>query len=183
MPHPCGVGKENMTTVKRFTKLAAKLSAAVLAAGMLFTAASPVTAAAATTSSYSNSYSSYSSTSSQTSSSEVSYLAALIYLEAGNQSYEGKVAVGSVVVNRMNSSLFPNDFWTVLTQPGQFYGSLAPLQRALNNGYVTSDCYSAAYAALAGQKPVGNALFYCTTAVRTNGTILGDHCFYGYYNY
>lgn len=168
-----------MTTVKRFAKLAAKLSAALLAAGMLFTAASPVTASAATTSSYSNYGTGTSSYS--TSSSEVSYLAALIYLEAGNQSYAGKVAVGSVVVNRMNSSLFPNDFYSVLLQPGQFYSSLTPLQNALNNGYVTSDCYSAAYAALAGEKPVGNALFYCTTAIRTNGTILGDHCFYGYY--
>lgn len=180
MPYLHGVGKENMTTVNRFAKLAAKLSAAVLAAGMLFTAASPVTAAAATTSSYSST-SNYGSGVSSYTSSEVSYLAALIYLEAGNQSYAGKVAVGSVVVNRMNSSLFPDDFYSVLLQQGQFYSSLAPLQRALNNGYVTSDCYSAAYAALAGEKPVGNALFYCTTAVRTNGTILGDHCFYGYY--
>ena len=47
-------------------------------------------------------------------------LGALIYYEAGGEPYQGKVAVGSVVVNRMLSSRFPDDMSGVIYQSGQF---------------------------------------------------------------
>ena len=47
-------------------------------------------------------------------------LSALIYCEAGGQPYEGKLAVGSVVMNRVASRLFPNTLDEVLAQPYQF---------------------------------------------------------------
>ena len=52
--------------------------------------------------------------------SDIKLLAALVYCEAGNQSYRGKVAVASVVINRMNSSKFPNKLRGVIYQSGQF---------------------------------------------------------------
>ena len=42
--------------------------------------------------------------------SDLAMLAAIIECEAGNQSYEGKLAVGSVVVNRVNSHVLPTPF-------------------------------------------------------------------------
>lgn len=54
------------------------------------------------------------------SSSDVRLLAALVYYEAGNQSYYGKQCVASVVLNRMKSSKFPNTLRGVIYQSGQF---------------------------------------------------------------
>ena len=47
-------------------------------------------------------------------------MAAIIECEAGNQSYEGKLAVGSVIVNRINSPKFGNTLQAVLYAPSQF---------------------------------------------------------------
>ena len=47
-------------------------------------------------------------------------LAALIYCEAGNQPYEGQVAVGAVVMNRVRSGSYPNTISEVIYQSGQF---------------------------------------------------------------
>ncbi len=56
----------------------------------------------------------------EVSSDDLNLLAAIIYCEAGNQSREGKVAVGAVVMNRVASSLFPNTIYDVIYQSGQF---------------------------------------------------------------
>ena len=43
-----------------------------------------------------------------------------VYLESGNQSYECKQAVASVIMNRVYLDIFPNSVYEVLTQEGQF---------------------------------------------------------------
>ena len=48
------------------------------------------------------------------------WLSRVIYAESGNQSLEGKMAVGNVVMNRVNSPLFPNTILGVLSQRNQF---------------------------------------------------------------
>lgn len=53
---------------------------------------------------------------------EVYLTAKLVYHEAHNQSFEGKVAIAEVVLNRLRSSLFPNSVEEVLYQRGQFAG-------------------------------------------------------------
>lgn len=107
---------------------------------------------------------------------DASLLAALIYCEAGNQSYEGMVAVGAVVMNRVNSDSFPNTVSEVIYQGGQFTpASSGSLDSALANG-VPSTCYDAANAALAGENPVGGALYFNTGSGK--GTQIGDHQFY-----
>ncbi len=111
-----------------------------------------------------------------TGSDDTSLLAALIYCEAGNQSYDGMVAVGAVVMNRVNSASFPNSISEVIYQSGQFTpaysGSLAS---ALANG-VPSACYDAAVAAMNGENPIGNALYFNTGS--GTGMKLGDHQFF-----
>lgn len=107
---------------------------------------------------------------------DTTLLAALIYCEAGNQSYEGMVAVGAVVMNRVSSSSFPNTISEVIYQSGQFSpASSGALATALANG-APSTCYTAAAAAIAGEDPTGGALYFNTTA--NKGIQIGDHWFY-----
>lgn len=114
--------------------------------------------------------------SSSASTDDVSLLAALIYCEAGNQSYEGMVAVGAVVMNRVNSPSFPNTISEVIYQSGQFTpASSGALASALASG-VPSACYEAASAAIAGENPVGGALYFNTGSGQ--GMKIGDHQFY-----
>ncbi|MDY3251100.1 MAG: cell wall hydrolase [Candidatus Choladocola sp.] len=109
-------------------------------------------------------------------SDDTSLLAALIYCEAGNQSYEGMVAVGAVVMNRVYSSSFPNSISEVIYQSGQFTpASSGSLASALANG-VPSTCYDAAVAAIGGENPVGSALYFNTGSGK--GIKIGDHQFY-----
>lgn len=107
--------------------------------------------------------------------SDIKLLAALIYCEAGNQPYEGKVAVGAVVLNRMESRRFPNTLEGVVYQRGQFTPAMTgKLARVLRSGKIPSSCYEAAQDALNGADPVNGALFFNTS----RGSFkLGDHYF------
>lgn len=102
-------------------------------------------------------------------------LAAIIFCEAGNQPYDGKVAVGAVIMNRVASGRFPNSIKEVIYQRGQFVPAMTgKLGRVLASGNIPASCYDAARAALDGQSPVGNALFFNTH----HGSFkLGDHYF------
>ena len=106
--------------------------------------------------------------------SDLDLLAAIIWCGAGNQPYDGMVAVGSVVMNRVASSSFPNTVAEVLNQPGQFYpASSGTLQKAIEAG-INDTCYSAAQDAMNGVQPVPGALYFNTSSGTTK---LGDHYF------
>ncbi len=93
-------------------------------------------------------------------SNDVAMLAALIECEAGGESYTGMVAVGAVVVNRVNSGSFPNSISGVIYQSGQFTPvATGTFQSVLARG-ARSDCYAAAQAALSGESPVGGCLYF-----------------------
>ncbi len=107
--------------------------------------------------------------------SDLDLLAAIIWCEAGNQPYDGMVAVGQVVMNRVYSGSFPNSIAEVLNQPGQFTPSAAgTLQAALNSG-VNSTCYAAATDALNGASPVPGTPLYFNT--HSGSYKLGAHYF------
>ncbi len=108
---------------------------------------------------------------------EVMLLAALIHCEAGNQSYEGKVAVGAVVCNRVRSSRFPNTIAEVINAPGQFTPAGNGKVAARLAAGVDDECIQAARAALAGETTVGDALYFRRAGSKT-GYVLGDHVFY-----
>ncbi|MDE5909612.1 MAG: cell wall hydrolase [Lachnospiraceae bacterium] len=106
-------------------------------------------------------------------------LANLIYCEAGNQPYEGQVAVGAVVMNRVMSSVFPDTVVGVIYQNKQFSPvASGRLALALAENHATAACYSAADAAMAGQTTVGNCLFFRTPIDGLTGTQIGGHIFY-----
>ncbi|MGN0496555.1 MAG: cell wall hydrolase [Lachnospiraceae bacterium] len=52
--------------------------------------------------------------------SDLRYLTSIIYCEARGEGYAGQKAVGIVVMNRVESELFPNDIEEVIYQSGQF---------------------------------------------------------------
>ena len=86
-------------------------------------------------------------------------LANLIYCEAGNQPYDGQVAVGSVVINRVLSSVYPNTVSGVIYQYKQFAPVLdGHLALALAENRATASCYRAADEAMSGYTNVGQCV-------------------------
>ena len=117
-------------------------------------------------------------------------LANLIYCEARGESYAGKLAVASVVVNRILSSKYPNTMEGVIYQKSQF----APVTStknsfiealALDKAAGSSGCYKAAEEAMSGITNVGNCLYFQTISYlqkvdRLNVVryTIGNHGFY-----
>lgn len=105
-------------------------------------------------------------------------LAALIYCEAGNQPYEGQVAVGEVVMNRVRSGLFPNTISEVIRQKGQFTPvKRGKVDRMMQSGKIFGSCYQAADEALAGNTSYIGDCLYFHRYDGCNGIIIGDHVF------
>lgn len=109
---------------------------------------------------------------------ELEVLAALIQCEAGGESYVGQVAVGNVVMNRMESEQHPDTVMEVIYEEGQFtpVGN-GMLSRTLNSGSVSPSCRQAALEAAAGSAPVGDLLYFRRVNGRS-GQIIGNHVFY-----
>lgn len=103
-------------------------------------------------------------------------LASIIYCEAGSEPYEGKVAVGAVILNRVRSGRFPNTIRGVIYQKGQFGPvTTGKLERVISTGKTTQSCYDAADAALAGSNPIGSCLFFGNG---NSGQKIGSHYFH-----
>lgn len=87
---------------------------------------------------------------------ELDLLARVIYAEARGEDLEGQIAVGAVVLNRLENPQFPNTIREVIYQRGAFTAvddkqiHLKPNDKA----------YQAAKEALKGKDPTGGALYY-----------------------
>lgn len=103
-------------------------------------------------------------------------LASLIFCEAGNQPYEGQVAVGAVVMNRVKSGAYPNTISEVIYQSRQFTPAMTGwLDSVRANAGYTASAMQAAEEALAGSSPVGDCLYFSTGGW---GMRIGDHYFH-----
>lgn len=106
-------------------------------------------------------------------------LANLIYCEAGGEPYAGQLAVGSVVINRVRSSVYPDTVTGVIYQNAQFSpvrsGRLAI---ALAEDRATPACYQAADEAMSGVTNVGDCVYFRTPIEGLNGISIGGHIFY-----
>lgn len=120
--------------------------------------------------------------SSQSSSSDNKMLLAMVINgEARGESYEGQVAVGAVVLNRVKHSSFPNTIAGVIYQKGAF---TAVDDGQINNA-VQSTCMNAAQDALNGWDPTGGAIYYYNPKTATSSWIrsrpiiktIGNHVF------
>lgn len=88
-------------------------------------------------------------------------MASIIFCEAGNQPYEGQVAVGAVIMNRVRSSSYPNSIEAVIYQSGQFGpASTGWLDRVRSTRGYTASAMQAANDALAGANPIGGCLYF-----------------------
>ena len=110
---------------------------------------------------------------------ETVLLAALIQAEAGGQPYDGKVAVGAVVMNRVKSGRYPNSIAEVIYAPGQFgpisNGSIA---RYLNGP--SASCMQAAQDAINGYTTIGTYTHFRRAGSNVGGDsiVIGSHVFY-----
>lgn len=115
------------------------------------------------------------------SSSDYELLARVISAEARGESYLGQVAVGAVILNRIEHPSFPDTLAGVVYQKGAF--------SCLNDGQfyeaVSDSAYSAARDAINGLDPSGGAIYYYNPAKSTNKwifsrpvmTTIGSHRF------
>ena len=106
-------------------------------------------------------------------------LANLIYCEAGGEPYEGQLAVGSVVINRVLSSMYPDTVVGVIYQSRQFSPvASGRLELALASNKATDSCYRAADEAMSGVTNVGNCVYFRTPIEGLSGINIGGHVFY-----
>lgn len=131
---------------------------------------------------------------------EMDMLTAMIYCEARGESYEGQLAVGYVIMNRVRSTKFPNNLEAVLSAPKQFepYGSgrfnivltayWGGIPNVISKGEWDS-CQRAAMVCVNSDSNVGESLFFRTHApvpqlaenLEAAGVpywIIGNHIFY-----
>ena len=116
--------------------------------------------------------------------SDVQLIARAINGEARGEPYEGQVAVGAVILNRVKSSKFPNTIAGVIYQSGAF--------TAVSDGQINvpiasnSTVVKAAQDALNGWDPTGGAIYYFNPNTATNKWIwsrpqiktIGNHIFF-----
>ena len=104
------------------------------------------------------------SSSSSSHSSDVNLLARLIYGEARGEPYTGQVAVGAVVLNRVESSKFPNTIAGVIYQSGAF--------DVVSDGQINmtpdSTAKKAAADAINGWDPSYGSIYYFNPSTATN---------------
>ena len=101
-----------------------------------------------------------------TSTSDIQLMARAINGEARGEPYEGQVAVGAVILNRVKDSRFPNTISGVIYQAGAFTAVAdGQINVAIDQG---STVYKAAQDALNGWDPTGGCVYYFNPATATN---------------
>lgn len=116
--------------------------------------------------------------------SDIDLMAKLVYAESRGEPFEGKVAVASVVLNRVVSPGFPKSVEGVVFQKNAF--------SCVVNGdikaYPDEICYNAVYEAIRGKDPTNEALFFYNPTIATcswmkgkekvSPTKIGNHLFF-----
>ena len=109
---------------------------------------------------------------------DVTLLAALIQCEAGNESYEGQVAVGAVVMNRVRSGGYPGSVSGVIYQPSQFGPAGRGMVASVAANGPKASCIQAAQAALGGADNTGGATCFRNVSCGHAGVVIGNHVFW-----
>lgn len=118
---------------------------------------------------------------------DVYWLARIIHAESEGESFIGKIAVGSVILNRVKSPDFPNSIYGVIFDKQYGYTQFSPVLDGRIYNTPDNESYRAAQAAIDGQRPVGPALYFLNPSKSQNFWIpnnrqymmsLGQHQFY-----
>lgn len=113
---------------------------------------------------------------------DIDLLARIVRAEAQTEPFEGKVAVASVVLNRVDSPKFPNTIRDVIYQRGQFQ----PVTNGEINKTADKESRRAVYAALSDMRKIAkDSLFFYNPDIATNrwldsretAVIIGQHVF------
>lgn len=116
---------------------------------------------------------------------EKDLLARLVHAEAKGEPYAGKVAVATVVLNRVDSSLFPNTIKNVIYQKDQGYYAFSPVQNGAINEPADADSKRAVQEALAFRGMGNGSLYFYNPKTATSDWItsrkvttkIGNHVF------
>ena len=118
---------------------------------------------------------------------DVYWLSRIVHAEAGAEPYQGKVAVGNVVLNRVKSKEFPNTVYNVIFEYYKNIPQFSPVADGTIYNIPSSESVKAAQEALNGSKPVGNATYFFNpdkaagswiVKNKTYVTKIGGHVFY-----
>ncbi|WMJ80388.1 cell wall hydrolase [Clostridium sp. MB40-C1] len=116
--------------------------------------------------------------------SDIHLMAQVVYAESCAEPYEGKIAVASVILNRLRDGRFPNNVEGVVKQKSAF--------SCVRNGNITvtpdENCYRAVKEALKGNDPTNNAIYFYNPKIATskwmkninksNVKKIGNHVFF-----
>ena len=109
------------------------------------------------------------------------WLSRAIYSESGNQPMKGRIAVGTVILNRVAHEAFPNTIKDVIFAPGQF----SPVSNGTIYREPDEESVIAAKLCLDGVREAGKSLYFNVTSMvswadqsRTLYCTIGDHNFY-----
>ncbi|MGL4572132.1 MAG: cell wall hydrolase [Clostridium sp.] len=115
---------------------------------------------------------------------DIDLMAKLVYCESRGEPFEGKIAVASVVLNRVMNPKFPNTINDVIFQKNAF--------SCVQNGKIVAQpnksCYDAVYEAIRGKDPTNEALFFYNPEIATcswmkstskkDSKTIGNHTFF-----
>ena len=110
--------------------------------------------------------------------SDAALLGALIQCEAGNESYDGMVAVGAAVMNRLRSGAYGGSIRSVIYAPGQFSPAGSGQVDAVLASGVKGSCLQAAQEALAGVSNIGGCVYFRNVSCGHDGIVIGNHVFW-----
>lgn len=110
-------------------------------------------------------------------------LACVVMMESGNESYEGKLAVANVVINRLNSGSYGSSISSVVYAKGQFPGASNGLLDSCLASGPNQDSINAANEALSGNNNIGGYTNFISVGSANYSsyseyTVIGNHCFY-----
>lgn len=99
------------------------------------------------------------------SNSDVDLLARLITAESSGESPDAMLSVGAVVVNRVQSSKFPNSITGVINEKSDGYFQFTPVQNGMIKKVASKAAITAASKALNGTDPTKGALYFFDNTV------------------
>lgn len=109
---------------------------------------------------------------------DVTLLAALIQCEAGNEPYEGQLAVGAVVMNRLKSGRWGGSVYDVIYAAGQFPPATSGLVANKIATGLKASCVQAAQEAINGMDNTGGAMYFRRASSGHAGVVIGNHVFW-----
>ena len=108
---------------------------------------------------------------------DVTLLGALIQCEAGSECYEGQLAVGAVVMNRVRAG-YAGSISGVIYQSGQFTPALNGTMAGVLASGVSGSCIQAAQQAISGVDNVNGATSFRSVSSGMQGMVIGNHVFF-----